>query len=648
MNLTATFPTALILAPLGLLLLILFRLLRAKRTLVLAGSLLIWKRLAALPATTKPRRIVLDLSLYLQAGAVLVLVAAMSGPSLVPQSASARTVLIVLDNGPLSRARISENHPAFEHITAQSNALFGRLGANDRVFVARAAPIPTVINSTPLTPAQAQELAAKIVPALSGPGASDLWLFATDRARTLAAGAPAQAAIVSLQTPPPESRGTSISAKWFGAALETRRFENVAIVAAGSLTMAARPSARILVRLANFSDQRANGTVALDALDGAESRPLEEQPLSIEPNAEAVAGFSIAPEIKSALRIVWRRTDKKSDALPEDDSVVLAPRPARPPRIRFHTPHPALEKLFRYALDAEIIAPGGADSAPNAAPHETDLDVYAGSVPERLPDDSRAALFVAPERGYRSFFDMGEAPFQGSGIQRGDDSPLTVGIGKSSGDVAVIPTAFEILHTGDFTTLLRDGAGRAVAAKFIDDKARPGYVLGFSPEGTQPEPLAAMLTRMALEAARTGPPYRICKSRRIGSRKKSAARIGLAARAKRAAAHRKRRTGRDRIQSAHREKRREFRRGAEHFLSHERHGKTHRHRSRTVADRGGIAARGDRIFPRAQRRKLGEADIPSIKTSSPTPPSSPPAQNPSPSRRPRHACSGRRRLCCTR
>src|SRR5207248_1734322 len=79
-----------------------------------------------------------------------------------------------------------------------------------------------------------------------------------------------------------------------------------------------------------------------------------------------------------------------------------------------------------------------------------------------------------------------------------------------------VPKALEILRTGDFKTLLRDPAtGRALALKFRDEKSRPCYVLAFSPgEGLAPErrlepPLAALLTRMVLEATRAGPPFAV-------------------------------------------------------------------------------------------------------------------------------------------
>ncbi len=518
MTLTAASPTVLWLALPAIAVLFLFRLFRSKRKRVHAGSLLIWNRLAALPVSAPPKRVVFDLSLLLQTCAVLALVAALAGPSLAPQNSRAQTILFALDNGTLARARDSHGTPQFGAILDKSKALIQRLDSSAQIYLARTAPLPAVLNATPLNPAQALDQIGQITPALSGPDSASIWLFATDRARALAPGAAAQAAIVSLQAEPAEARrvnaagGANSAALWLRTAAAEQRIDNVAIVEAGSASVDSKQNGgpRVLIRLANHANQSAAGSVLLEAFDSAPSNPLEQKQIAIDANGTAVVSFRIPRENKSALRISWRNAANIPDALPEDDSVVLAPRPEHAPRIRFHSPQPALEELFRVALNAEIAAPDENGGTAAAA----DLDVYNGSVPERLPENSRAALFVAPERGFRSYFDVGEKTFVWPAVQRGEDNPLNAGIASSENSGILISKAFEILRTGDFATLLRDAAtGRALAARFLDEKARPCYVLAFSPgDGFPAErqldpPLAALLVRMTLEAARAGPPY---------------------------------------------------------------------------------------------------------------------------------------------
>lgn len=518
MTLTAAFPTALWLALPAIAVLFLFRLWHSKRKRVHAGSLLIWKRLAALPVSAPPKRVVFDLSLLLQACAVLTLVAALAGPSLAPQNSRAQTILLTLDNGTLSRARNARGVPLFAAIQDKSKALIQRFDSNARIYLARSAPFPTVLNATPLTAAQALDQIGQITPALSGPDSASIWLFATDRARALAPGATAQAAIVSLQSEPAEALrvnaagGANSAALWLRADAAERRVDNVAIVEAGSASVDTKQNGgpRVLIRLVNHANQNAAGTVVLETLDASPGNPLEQKQITIDANGTAVVSFRIPRENKNALRISWRSAATTPDALPEDDSVVLAPRPDHAPRIRFHSPQPVLEDLFRIALNAEIVAPSENENAAAA----TDLDVYVGSVPERLPENSRAALFVAPERGFRSYFDVGEKSFVWPAVQRGDDNPLSVGIAASENSGILIPKAFEILRTGDFATLLRDAAtGRALAARFVDEKSRTCYALAFSPGDGLPAdrpldpPLAALLVRMTLEAAHAGPPY---------------------------------------------------------------------------------------------------------------------------------------------
>ena len=461
-----------------------------------------------MPLPAKPKRIVFDLSLILQAVALIALIAALADLRVASSGANARTILVVVDNGPQARARDAHGQPSFDAIRTASAQLLDSLNANDQVFVARSSPTLAIFNAAPIHASEARVHMDSITPALSGPDAASIWLFAADRSRALAHGAPANIAIVSLQSQPPEAPAESGS--WISIS-SGPKLANVAIVEAGSAWVESKPNAgpRILVRLANFSDTKADGRVVLESIDATAAKTLEEQPVSLAPQEQRAIGFSLAPSVTSNLRISWRSSNNGSDALPEDDSVVLAARPVRAPRIRFHAPHAALEALFQLSLNADLVQ---ADET-SAATWGVDLDVYVGSVPERLPAGAHAALLIAPERGYQSHFDVGDTLIARPVVQRGEDSPLNAGIAAGGNASMAVAKAFEILRTGDFLTLLRDASGHALAVRFVDEHARPFYVLAFSPGEGLPakralDPaLAAMLVRITLEASQSGPPF---------------------------------------------------------------------------------------------------------------------------------------------
>ncbi|MEI6234235.1 MAG: hypothetical protein WCT04_14380 [Planctomycetota bacterium] len=506
---TFAFPAALLLAIPALGLLVLFRLLRSKRRRIVAGSLLIWNRLAAQPATAKPKRIVFDRSFFLQAIALSALVISLAGIRFVPEQSTGKTVLLVIDNGTLTRRRSEGGTVTFGAVVNEAKALLNQLKLTDKIVVARTAPSPMVMNSTPVNPSEAIRLIEGLVPAISGPDAASIRLFAVDRARTISDRSVANV-IVSLLDQSVDFQTAEMV--WRRVDCLANTIGNVGIVDAGAVTIESKnqPGAQVLVRVANYADGNVSGRIVLESMNSAGAKALEQKECVISARSETVAAFRIAPENKDALRISWRRSDGLVDSFPEDDAVVLASRPVRAPRIRFHAPHAALEKLFRLALNAEIIS--SSDSEPTAG--ETDLDVYVGSVPERLSEPSRAALFVAPERGYRSFYEVGGTLIQWPAVERGDESALTTGIVSGGTSGIAIPKSYDLLRTGDFAVLLREvQTGRIVASRFMDERARPCYVLAFSPGDGLPveralDPgLAAMLVRIALEASRAGPPY---------------------------------------------------------------------------------------------------------------------------------------------
>jgi len=96
---------------------------------------------------------------------------------------------------------------------------------------------------------------------------------------------------------------------------------------------------------------------------------------------------------------------------------------------------------------------------------------------------------------------------------------LTKGIADKTSGIFPVPRACEILPTGDFKTLLKDaGTGRALAARFVDEKQRLGLLLafvpgaGFPPEKVLEPELAALLVRAVLEAAGAGDPFQVTRA----------------------------------------------------------------------------------------------------------------------------------------
>jgi len=533
-GLTAAWPAAFWLALPVLLALLLFRLYRTRRKEHVTGSLLLWRRLALLQSKTPPKRVPLDLSLLLQALALLALVAALSGPVLALGGGRGRGLLLVLDNAPPARARGSDGAPLWKLIQQKAREILSALKPEDTVFLARTAPQPKLLAR--VSPPEAAALVDAQLPALSGDTAERDWLFAADTARSLSQDARLAAVVLSLRAPP--ERGSSL-VRWLPVPTvppASRRPPNVGIVDFGALPIAREGQAwfQVLVRVKNFSAQPVEGSLKLDFKSGAEAAAsAEEKPCSLGAQAEQAVVFDIPKARAGAFRIRWSRAGGQADALPEDDLLVAVPRPGKPaPRVRFHAPAPALEKLYRVALGASLVSqedagelaqpagelaqPAGELAQPAAG---ADLEVYCLSVPDQVPARARGIMLLAPEAGYRMVFDVSGKTLNWPQPQRDEDDPLTKGILDKTAGIFPVPRACEILPTGDFKTLLKDAAtGRALAARFVDEKQRFGLLLAFVPgagfpaeKPLDPE-LAALLVRAALEAAGAGDPFEVTRA----------------------------------------------------------------------------------------------------------------------------------------
>lgn len=498
---------ALWLLPPVLLALLVFRFYRTRRQDVRAGSLLIWRRLALNQPKVRPKRIVWDLSLLLQAAALTALIAALAAPTLARSGAGGRRILIVLDNGPLSRARLPNGRQLWDFIRDDAGKTIAALNSNDTVSLACAAPIQKVLANG--GPAAALAALATIRPALSGPDTETLWGFAADKARSHAdPESMPQFLIISLRD---RTAQPSSDIHWRCVAPANAAIQNVGIVGFGSLPVLiegqSQGEVQILVRIKNFSALPVEGAVKFeDDWNGVKAKS-EEKPVTLAANSEEAVFFAVPGNALHPIWISWHRKDNAKDALPDDDTIYALPRPISAPKVRFHGAAPTLENLYRKALDATLLK---ADSKETC-----DLEIYTGSVPENIDEHSRGLMLLAPESGYRSIFDIGNGVLNWPKPQRDQDDPeLTAGLSDKPEGIFPIAKACEIRTTGNLRSLLKDSASnRPLVARFADEKGRPGFLFAFVPgsgfaleKPLEPE-LAAVLVRAARVAAGAGEPF---------------------------------------------------------------------------------------------------------------------------------------------
>lgn len=483
--------------------LILFRLYRQRREEIVTGSLLLWKRLAAQQPKTPPKRVLIDRSLVLQTMAMLALISALAGPSFALNRNRGRGLLLVLDNGPQARAK-ANGAALWSRVHESSGELLRNLNPDDQVFVARTSPLPRVLTPTPVSPQAALQLISEIQPALSGPEVEKIWLFAAENARSLGKSSPLSLAVLSLQESP--ASASMPVAQWLCVAPGLSTPTNVGIIGFGSapVVQGEKMTSQVLARIKNFGPAPVSGSVSLS---DRTSTILNQLPIELNPNAEHAAVFTL-PADAGPVRISWKPANGKADAIEEDDAIVAAPQDTRSPRVRFHGAAPALQQLYKSALNATLVTAEDAGVV--------DLEIYVSSVPGRVPDSSRALMLLAPEGSYRAIFDIGPATLNWPKVQLDEADRLTQGIGDKASGTFGVPKAIEILPTGDFKKLIKDArTERALVARFTEENGRAGFALafipgaGFSADRLIEPDLAALLVRMALEAAGSAEPYRV-------------------------------------------------------------------------------------------------------------------------------------------
>jgi len=485
-------PAALLLLPVVLAALLWIRFLRGRRQEVMTGSLLIWRSLAELQPVNPPRRFLIDRSLVLQALALTALVAALARPEFTAVTGG-RTVVLVADNGPLARFRSTDGSLLWNGVAENAKQALTFLTPADRVIFIRAAPFPKPMSPSPVTPSEARGILDSLQPALSGPDSETLFAYARNAARS------ANSQTVAVFSAGAAPAMAAQSGEW--NCLGRKAQANAGLVAFGAVPLSVQGKEVLqgLVRVHNAAAEARELSIR-GAQDGGRDWSAK---LALPPNGDEVFTLD-GVDAGKALRI----TLASDDGLLEDNTLLAEPRKAQPIRIRYHAKLPALERLFT-ALQAE--------SVPADATGPADLDVYAGTPPQQLASNARAMLLVEPNSGYRFFFDIGEAPVTSPVVLRDEPSPLTANF-KGGGEAGLFPVAraVEILRTGSFSSLLKDGrTQRTLAARFVDERNRPGYVLAFTPgygsapEALLPDELAALLLRIGREAAGHTEPFTV-------------------------------------------------------------------------------------------------------------------------------------------
>ena len=494
-----------------LLALIIARFFRTRRREVVAGSLLLWKRLAAQQPKLPPRRVIIDASLLLQFAALLAIMAALAAPSWSVGGTHGREVLLVVDNGPLARARNAGGTPLLSDLRQAAELRLKSLKSNDRVFLARSSPTPKLLTPEALSPDAAKAKLAEIAPALSGPDAEALWRFCADKAHSLDESGSVRREVLSLRDGPP-----NLGVQWRCIAPSNSALNNVALVGTGSAFVpnSAGGVTEVLIRVKNFGAQPVDGSVTLTGLkDTKPADAAHTRTLHLDAHSDGSVVFTLDGPAKEALRAQW--ASSKPDVLPEDDVIALSPRVANPPRIRFVPASvPALEKLFREVTPpAVIVAP--ADTA------DVDLEIRTGNVPEAMPANAKALMLLSPETGFRSFFEV-PGELKNPQPQKDPSDDLVPFVKSSADSLFAVPRAREIQVTGDMSVVIKDRvSGRPLIARFADERGHPVFLFAFVPgqglpadRALEPE-LAAVLVSLIDRAAGIGEPFAFTTAREL-------------------------------------------------------------------------------------------------------------------------------------
>jgi len=210
--------------------LLIARLYRTRRRELVAGSLLLWRRLAAQQPKIPPRRVIVDASFILQLAVLFTLIAALSAPTWAVGGVRGREILLVLDNNPLARARDASGKLLIHVVIDAAEKIVAELQPQDRVFVACSSPVPRLLESQAMSPSDALKRIRSVTPALSGPDAGAVWLFCADAARRVESGGEVKRLVITLRNGPPE---VELGSRWLCVAQSGSNLSNVGIIATG-------------------------------------------------------------------------------------------------------------------------------------------------------------------------------------------------------------------------------------------------------------------------------------------------------------------------------------------------------------------------------------------------------------------------------
>lgn len=503
-------PHALWLFPIAVALLVFLQLFRSRRREVLAGSLMIWRRVAAKVQAPKRRRIVMDRTFWLQVISLGALAVALAAPAFIASTPPGRSLVLLLDNAPTARMRV-DNKLLWERVVSVAEEQLDGLRPSDRVALITSSPGPRRMDDgRPLAPKEARDRLKAIRPALTHTETDEAWLFALEIARTLNTGDSTEAAAVVAVSnrPAPEDAETNAGAHWLAVDSEAQP-ANVGICELGSTTIFSadlkEAFAEVLVQVRNFSSKTVKGKVVLESLDS--KRPLENA-RSLEIGSMEVKSvvFRLEADSSPPIRLIWKN-DAGTDALPEDDTVTAAARKVMPPRLRVHGEAPHLLNLYRLGRGATIVE--------EASSGACDLEIFVEEVPETVQPSSEAALLLAPRQAFGPF-DVDTEDLDRPIPRRGTEDRLIAGFkDRPEGLGFPIAKARTLSQTGDWRPVIQDSEGHVLAARFRLRDGRPAFVMGFVPgEGLGWAPkrtfgvvLGTLCLRVLREAQGAAEPY---------------------------------------------------------------------------------------------------------------------------------------------
>lgn len=496
---------ALWLFPAGVIALLLLQFWQARRRELLAGSLIVWRRVAEKERAKPRRRLVLDRSFWLQTATLLALAWAWANPALMGRSAPGRQFVVVVDNGPSARLRTAGGGLAWDGVRAAVQEFLSGLQPNDRVVLCTSVPCARHTTSRGGdAPGRALDALGAITPGLSFSATGELWHLALDEARVwpgAEGSGDVRSVVFSTRAAPPDESGYEL-ARWI-AVPPAKPVSNVGLTAWGATSPFDPDVRELLVQVRNFGATGANGTVSCEVRDGPAMEPRK-----VDLSAGGTAGvvFAFQGPFRPC-RVTWR-AEAGPDALTEDDELTVVPGTSGTFRTRWHGSAPHLQDLYRVALRAEEVAIDAKESV--------DLEIYVECLPGERAPAGRAFLLLAPPGEYGPF-EVLAGTVKRPVAYVGAPDALTRGLYEGpTGLDWPIAEARVIRQVGDLRVLAQDGEGRVLAARFTQPDGAPAYVfafvpgegLGWAPERRFDSPgLAAVLLRVLREAAGADRPF---------------------------------------------------------------------------------------------------------------------------------------------